>query len=1286
MKDRLSKRQGGSSPVGHANESVQNLRQRVCGEPLGARAFGTRMTSNRLSIDPVTDKRFELVRRLGEGATGAVFLALDRETGEQVALKRLFKLDQKSVLRFKREFRSVADIHHPNLVKLYDLHRGEDAWFITMEYVAGNDFGQKFGGEASLATLQAANDNAPSELLRAFHDLARAIDVIHRAGMLHRDLKPSNALVADSGRVVVLDFGLVREIDGDVNVTQEGTVAGTPAYMAPEQAMGAKLSEASDWYAFGVMLYEAISGVLPIDDRNVTRLIQRKLSQDPQPLRSGAPTEVLDLCMSLLARDSDKRPSGTRVLSVLAAASGAEAEPITVQQHLTIEPGASATSQPLFGRDDDLERLKAALVSSAGGCSVVVHVRGTSGGGKSTLVEHFLDDAVASDLTLPVVLRSRCYEREAMPFKALDGVMDALVTHLARLDDVHCAHVLPVDVSFLCRLFPVLDRLSAVQQLRLRFRPSVEDTQTRARAEQALRTLVENVAREQRLILWIDDMQWGDLDSARVLSDWFDKPLNAPVLILLSYRSEEMQTSPCLELLLDETRDSVRNAHITIDLEPLQAAQIRTLCMHRLAQISMPPEPMIERIVEESQGNPFLAQQLTAVAEAKLARRDMSLDGLSMEALVQQASLYVEDSARALLSVLAIAGQPLSAQLALSTAKITSRGRAHIHSLRGLRLIRTRDVGGERLLEVYHDRVREAVQASLSAEQSQSIHAALLQELEPTLQQGDPDWLHTLALGAGQRASAFRHGWHAAEHASTSLAFERAAELYGKCILLFNGEMQLYVLWMKLAIAQAHCRRGHEAAKAYSSAAEHAPAAERSKLLQLAAAHLVRSGRFDDGERIVQQVLKTQKMHVPKSPAGLLAALAWEHGRLALRSYDVPMRQTEPRDSQRAEVAMLYGTLSAETQFYAPLRAAMFSARCLRMALDYGSPTQVARALCLAAVTACTSGTQRAARHSQDLLDRAEELFKRSGNREVQLELLCVRAVCAQFTGNVWAALEPANALDRLLETRSTAIPYGDYFYLFTIQTVRISTLQSLGRLLEARRLLSEHVARARATDNLAAVFQVTMNRVVDEQALNMCTGSRARLDAEYPLLPKGNFCISSMIHMLGVMRAACATRDFDWAFTRLSEFWQPFLRSVVHRSAFMRLLAHTLHSRLLINHHVETDGSGNIEALVRDDIKQLARLPPGLLNEIPVTRLRARLAYLQGEREMAIRELRWCVQRMADSDIRQEIEHDRYTLGLLVGGDEGRGLVASAREGLIGCGISDPDANMRAYVPELMR
>jgi serine/threonine protein kinase len=1247
-----------------------------------------------VSIDPVTDRRFELVRPLGEGASGAVFLALDRETGEHVALKKLFKLDQKSVLRFKREFRSLADIHHPNLVKLYDLHRGQGAWFITMEYVVGKDFHQKFAAQVDLTreTMRPANDvseqgpgdDVSAELLTAFYDLACGVHAIHRAGMLHRDLKPSNAIVGDNGRVVVLDFGLVREIEGDSHVTQEGTVAGTPAYMPPEQALGEKLSEASDWYAFGVMLYDAISGALPIDGRSAIELIQRKLSDDPAPLRSGAPSKVLDLCMSLLARDPGKRPSGATVLQVLAAASGGTRESTTVQEHLTIDSASASTAQAMFGRDAELEQLRAASDDPERETSLVIHVRGTSGCGKSTLVEHFLDEA-AGVLSPPVVLRSRCYEREAMPFKALDGVMDALVGYLSQLDDISCAHLMPGEISDLARLFPVLERLRAVQRLRGVRTAGGDETMIRRRAEQALRALITGVASQRRLLLWIDDMQWGDLDSASVLREWLEQPLDAPVTILLSYRSEEAQTSSSLAMLLDRSEQVTLPGQLTIDLEPLKPNDVRTLCMHRLGE--MAPKEMIDRIVREADGNPFLAQQLTAIAEAKLARRDTSLDDLSAEALMQRASDWMGESARALLDVLAVAGRPLSSQLALAAAGVLTAGRAHIHTLRSLHLVRTRQIGEERLLEVYHDRVREVVQAGLQPEHSRRIHADLMRELERSGRGEDNDWLHVLALGAGQRSLAFRHGLLAAKRAGESLAFERASELYSKCLVLFDGEVELYTLWTALAQAQAHCRRGYDAAKAYLGAAEHAPVERRGPLLALAASHLVRTGHFEEGERTVQQVLQAYDARVPTSRTGLFAALIWEHARIAVRPLDVPAsRRMSDARRKALQLGLLYGPLSIETQLYAPLRAALFQARTLRLALDHGDSHHAARGLCLAAAIACVTGTRSAARRSDNLLNHAERLMKRDTSQDVRLELMSARTFCALFLGQLDKVLEPSAEVARLTNAKSALDVQGDYYYIFAVLMARISALQNLGRLLEARPLIHEFVARARATDNLGAILQVTMNRVIDEQALDSCAGSRARLDAEHEKLPRAEFGVLNAVHVIAVMRVACSTREFAWAFDRIGEFWQPYQSSLVHRSALLACLAHTTHARLQLNHHVETSASGDPGRLVRNDLKQLERLPSSPLRDAGILRTRSRIACLTDDRRTAIELMRKSLASFEKTSMLQEIAHDQYCLGALVGGAEGAQLIASANQAFTEYGIGSPEPNMRAYIPELTR
>jgi eukaryotic-like serine/threonine-protein kinase len=764
--------------------------------------------------------RYELRRPLGEGSAGAVFQVLDRETGEEVALKKLFRLDQKSVQRFKREFRALADLHHPNLVKLYDLQRAEDGWFLTMEYVDGVDLKSDLLREPSHAGTSSTHI---ARVASAFHQLALGVQAVHRAGMLHRDLKPRNVVVAKSGRVVVLDFGLVREIGKDASaVTMDGGVAGTPAYMAPEQAAGLELTAASDWYAFGVMLYEMLSGVLPIEGKSPMALVRRKLTEDPAPLAAEfAPAELAALCLALLRRDPSQRPDAAQIISVL--------EPLFARvrpQKNSMEPDTALTETmgtpsraPLFGRDSELAKLSEALDHASAGRSTVVHVRGTSGSGKSSLIEYFLDGLQESQSVFgprSIVLRSRCYEREAMPFKALDGVIDALVSHLSKLAEVETAHLLPTEIHALTQVFPAFERLPVVRALTAAGRAARGDAaQIRRNAERGLRELFLNVAKSLTLVMWIDDLQWGDLDSASVLQDWLQRPADAPILILLSYRSEEVTTSSCLrQLVAADAASAAPLLRFEVSLSPLRDSDIQRLCEQRLGASHAPPAAITERIVAEAKGDPFLALQLTALAQAKVDRGEVDLAALSVEELVVRTSALLAEPAQALLSVLAVAGRPLLPQLALATAGVLREGRSHIHALQGLRLVRTRIVDGVRLLEFYHDRVREAISASLTAAESTQLHARLLHAVESS-GQSDPAWLHSLALGAGQRALALRYGQTAAQIASSSLAFERSAELYARCVTLTDEREELAVLWSKLGLALARCRRGAEAADAY---------------------------------------------------------------------------------------------------------------------------------------------------------------------------------------------------------------------------------------------------------------------------------------------------------------------------------------------------------------------------------------------------------------------------------------------------------------------------------------
>src|SRR5688572_24338196 len=220
-------------------------------------------------------KRFVVLSKLGSGATGVVYAADDKETGTRVALKVLRSLSPESVADFKQEFRAIADLDHPNLVRLGELIAEGDRWLFTMELVDGVDFYTYVRPDGVLDT-----DRLRGTLVQLFS----ALSALHANGQVHRDVKPSNVLVRENGGVKLLDFGLVTAVANDQSKPLDDAPVGTTAYVAPEQAAGRAVTPASDFYAVGVMLYEALAGRLPFEGPPL------KILMDKQTQRAAPPS------------------------------------------------------------------------------------------------------------------------------------------------------------------------------------------------------------------------------------------------------------------------------------------------------------------------------------------------------------------------------------------------------------------------------------------------------------------------------------------------------------------------------------------------------------------------------------------------------------------------------------------------------------------------------------------------------------------------------------------------------------------------------------------------------------------------------------------------------------------------------------------------------------------------------------------------------------------------------------------------------------------------------------
>jgi eukaryotic-like serine/threonine-protein kinase len=291
--------------------------------------------------------RYRIEGRLGVGGMSTVQLAFDQRLERYVAIKLLAEHladDPTFVSRFRREALSAARLVHPNIVQVFDFGFDERArqHFIVMEHVSGH----------SCAEL--LRDHGPMEVEQAVDvvtQACRGLDYAHRNGVVHRDVKPGNLLVSDSDVVKLADFGIARATDQS-SITQVGSVLGTAAYLAPEQARGEEAGPRADLYSLGVVAYQLMTGRLPYEASSLSELALKQQREPPasaDELNPRVPPELADAISSALALDQEDRPDTAMILAEAIAAGARGAEPLRTAAR-TRNLGSSATTRVLSGR------------------------------------------------------------------------------------------------------------------------------------------------------------------------------------------------------------------------------------------------------------------------------------------------------------------------------------------------------------------------------------------------------------------------------------------------------------------------------------------------------------------------------------------------------------------------------------------------------------------------------------------------------------------------------------------------------------------------------------------------------------------------------------------------------------------------------------------------------------------------------------------------------------------------------------------------------------------------
>jgi eukaryotic-like serine/threonine-protein kinase len=251
--------------------------------------------------------RYRLERSLGHGGMATVHLARDEELGREVAIKRLSEAlsgDEIFRERFMREARTAAGLSHPNIVGVFDVGEEDGVPYIVMEWIQGR----------TLAEL--LEENGPLDADRTVDLILQAcagLEHAHAAGLVHRDIKPQNLLVRDDDTLKIVDFGIARPVDG-TQLTLAGTILGTAAYLAPEQALGERVAAAADLYSLGAVTYELLSGRPPYEFESLAELPVKQRAGPPPPI-DGVSEELQDVLRRCLAPDPENRPASAAGLA-----------------------------------------------------------------------------------------------------------------------------------------------------------------------------------------------------------------------------------------------------------------------------------------------------------------------------------------------------------------------------------------------------------------------------------------------------------------------------------------------------------------------------------------------------------------------------------------------------------------------------------------------------------------------------------------------------------------------------------------------------------------------------------------------------------------------------------------------------------------------------------------------------------------------------------------------------------------------------------------------------------
>ncbi len=892
--------------------------------------------------------------------------------------------------------------------------------------------------------------------------------------------------------------------------------------------------------------------------------------------------------------------------------------------------------------------------------------------GKSALVEHFLDEVWRREGAL--VLSGRCYERESVPYKAWDSLVDALVQHLGGLPYEETLGLVPPNMTDLARVFPLLREVEIVDEQTELHGPLSDAVESRRRAFDALAGLLRRIAARRPLVLHLDDLQWGDVDSAKLMASVLSPPDAPKLLLLCSYRSEEADESEFFRELgsAGAVARGVGEV-VTVDVGCLEAGEAEALARALLGG-GLVADTLARAIAREAEGSPFFVAELVRSVqedesdlEASQAAR--ALAGVSLEGVLRARLGRLPEDARRLLSILSVAARPIDQGTCARAAEVDAPDAALV-LLRGAHLIRSRGLRPRDLAEPYHDRIREVVVKMLDPSALRDAHLRLALALE-----GDGADAEVLAAhyeGAGDRARAAGYAVRAAEHATGALAFDRAAKLYRLALSLGAGASvaERRKLTVALGDTLVKAGRGAEAAPVLLDAAAGADATQALELRRRAAEQFLVSGHIDRGARVLREVLASVGISYPESSARATLsfvgrqALLWARG---TRFEERRARDLDPAALARIDVCFTAGKGLALVD---PVRGLGFHEQHLLLALEAGDPARVCLGLSFHAVTICLAGGGAEAQ-ARRLLDQAHAIAERLGDPYLHGIVGNGTAAMHMCLGRWKATVEEATRANAILRRSCSGVAWE-------IETGVIFSEVSLlwmGRLDELASFVQSHVREALDRGDLFAATYARMHTWYAPIAADDPVRARAEMREAIARWSRDGFHIMHFWALYAEAAYELYAGDARGALDRLTARWPELQGSNVLRVQFHRAWMTLLRGACAVAAALTARGLARGRLLAEAERAAVKLAGEGMPYTLPGSALiRAGVLAARGRRSDALPDLDVAIAGFRAADMSLHAACARRRKGELLGGAEGARLVADADAVMREQGIARPD------------